>query len=63
MDVEFHWVAVGRSQGHERAPEIAIPDPEEEERIARMKEEEIDSRRRPDPVGEIPSVVSVEKKR
>ncbi len=44
-DVEFHWVAIGRAEGHERAPEIVIPDRDEDERIQRLKEEELRARR------------------
>ncbi len=44
-DVEFHWVAVGRAKGYERAPEIAFPDPEEDARIAAEKRAAVDQRR------------------
>ena len=40
-DIVFHWAAVGRAAGHERAPEITIPDRDEEERVQKLKEEEI----------------------
>jgi hypothetical protein len=58
-DVEFHWVAVGRAKEHERRPDVTIPDPEEEERVARLKKEEMLGRRppRPDP----PEIVRVER--
>ena len=55
-NVEFHWVAVGRSKDHERRPEITIPDPVEEERIARAKEEEVISRH-PEKRDESPAVL------
>ena len=57
-DVEFHWVAVGRAEGHERAPEIVIPDHDEEERLQRLKEEELQSRRQKRGVPEMPGIVS-----
>ncbi|MCK4512792.1 hypothetical protein KAW64_13690, partial [bacterium] len=59
-EVEFHWVAMGRAEGHERAPEIAIPDHEEEERILKLKEAEMKSRRPPRDRPERPSVVAAE---
>ena len=59
-DVEFHWAAVGRAEGHERAPEIVIPDHEEEERILELKEAEMKSRRPPRDRPERPSVVAAE---
>ncbi len=59
-DVEFHWTAVGRAEGHERSPEIIIPDHEEEERLLRLKEEELRSRRPPRDRPERPSVVAAE---
>jgi hypothetical protein len=43
-DLEFHWVAVGRAEGYERAPEIVIPDRQAEERARRLKEEELQRR-------------------
>jgi hypothetical protein len=57
-DVEFHWVAIGRAKGHERAPEIVIPDHDEEERIQQLKEEDMRSRRqKADPPAQ-PSIIS-----
>jgi len=46
-NVEFHWVAVGRSRQHERRPDVTIPDPGEHARVARQKEAEIAARRPP----------------
>ncbi|MCK4513157.1 hypothetical protein KAW64_15525 [bacterium] len=59
-DVEFHWAAVGRAEGHERAPEITIPDHEEEERILKLKKAEMKSRRPKGDRREHPSVVAAE---
>ena len=57
-DVEFHWVAVGRAAGHERRPEVVLPDVEEARELARQKNEESRSRR---PVRrERPTVITVE---
>lgn len=36
-NVEFHWVAVGRARGHERRPEVTIPDHDELQRLADLK--------------------------
>ncbi len=44
-DVEFHWVAIGRAKGYERAPEIVFPDPEEDARIAAEKRAAADRER------------------
>jgi hypothetical protein len=38
MDVEFHWVAIGHAAGWESSRSLAIPDPEEEARLAMEKE-------------------------
>ena len=59
-DVEFHWSAIGRAEGHERAPEIVIPDHEEEERIQKLKEAEMKSLRSKRDGPEQPSVVAAE---
>ena len=59
-DVEFHWAAVGRAEGHERSPEIVIPDHEEEERIQRLKDAEMKSRRPKSDRPEPPSVVAAD---
>jgi len=59
-NIEFHWVAVGRAEGHERASEIVIPDHDEEVRLQRLKEEKLRSRRKNavPPAG--PSVITAE---
>jgi hypothetical protein len=44
-DVEFGWVAVGRARGHELRPDVTIPDPEEEARVAAEKTAEVEARR------------------
>lgn len=44
-NVEFHWVAIGRSAGHERRPEITLPDRALEREIEEKKTEELRSRR------------------
>jgi hypothetical protein len=59
-DVEFHWTAVGRAEGHERSPEIIIPDHEEEERLLKLKEAEMKSHRPPRDRPERPGVVAAE---
>jgi hypothetical protein len=50
-EVEFHWVAVGRAAGHERRPEITIPDPAEFEALAELKKEAVRARRPEDDGG------------
>jgi hypothetical protein len=57
-DVEFHWVAVGRAKGYERAPEIAFPDPDEQARIAQEKKAAVSVARRP-ATSEGPGVIQV----
>ena len=59
-DVEFHWSAVGRAEGYDRAPDIVIPDHEEEERIQKLKEAEMKSLRSKRDRPEQPSVVAAE---
>jgi hypothetical protein len=44
-NIEFHWVAVGRSAAHERRPDVTIPDPVREREVERQKTEEVMSRR------------------
>jgi hypothetical protein len=44
-NIDFDWVAVGRARGHERRPEVTIPDPVEEARIAEAKASEMEARR------------------
>jgi len=58
--IEFHWVALGRAEGHERSPVIVIPDHEEEERIQRLKDAEMKSRLQEAGPREQPSVISAE---
>ncbi len=59
-DVEFHWSAVGRAKGHERRPEIVIPDRETEMELARQKETDMRSRRPATELPVRPPVVSAE---
>jgi hypothetical protein len=44
-DVHFDWVALGPDGGHERRPAVSMPDPAEDARIERLKNEQIQSRR------------------
>jgi hypothetical protein len=46
-DVAFNWVAVGRAKGCERTPEISIPDPAEDARIAAEKRAAVEAARPP----------------
>jgi hypothetical protein len=46
-DVAFNWVAVGRAKGYERTPEIAIPDPAEDARVAAEKRAAVEAARPP----------------
>ena len=43
-NVEFHWVAVGRSRGHEERPSVVFLNAEENERIAARKRAVMESR-------------------
>jgi len=52
--VEFHWVAVGRSRGHEARPSVVFPDPEEHERVAAEKAAYIEAHR-PEVEGDVKS--------
>ena len=58
-EVEFHWVAVGRAQGHERRREVTIPDDNEIRALAIQKEEELRLNR--PPRREHPGVVVVDR--
>jgi hypothetical protein len=44
-DVEFHWVAVGRSRGFAGRPEVVIPDPGEHARLVARKEAAYEERK------------------
>ncbi|MCK4409778.1 MAG: hypothetical protein KAW67_06815, partial [Candidatus Eisenbacteria sp.] len=44
-NAEFDWVAVGRARGHAERPQVTIPDPDEEARVAAAKAAEREARR------------------
>ena len=46
-DVAFNWVAMGRAKGYERTPEISIPDPAVDARIAAEKRAAVEASQPP----------------